>query len=233
VAFVSEALSYTGMILQVIALILLVRGPLTRYFPLFLYLFTLLGISSALGWVYRTQGAHNELYFNVYWGGEILNDLLLFFLVISLTARSLEGSPLRPKISRLLGIVLVVVLVVPFVLFDSNVWGQRWNQSVAQLLNFGAGVMNLALWSALILSRQRDRQLLTVSAGLGVTVAGAALTLGVRQFTHQGDYLRAVTDVVYRISQIASPLIWCWAFRPAKPNLTVPPPPVDITASAS
>ena len=231
-AFVSEALSYTGMILQVLALILLFRGPLTRYFPLFLYLFTLLGITSVLGWVYRTQGASNEMYFNVYWGGEILNDLLLFFLVISLTIRALEGNPLRPKMVQMLAIVLIAVLVIPFVLFDSSIFGRRWNQSVAQLLNFGAGVMNLALWSALLLSRQRDRQLLTVSAGLGVTVAGAALTLGVRQFTHQDDLLRTITDVVYRVSQIASPLIWCWAFRPAKPNLAVPPP-VDITASAS
>jgi hypothetical protein len=114
-------------------------------------------------------------------------------------------------------------------LFDSTMFGRRWYQSVGQLFNFGAAIMNLALWSALVISKQRDRQLLTVSAGLGVTVAGAALALGVRQFTAQDDVLRTITDYVYRACQIASPLIWCWAFRPAKPQLTAPP----VTVSAN
>jgi hypothetical protein len=233
VAFVSEILAYGGLILQVIALVLLIRGPVSRYFPLFLYLFTFIAVTLCIAWVYRTQGVGNELYFNVYWGGEMLTDLLSFFLVISLTMRALEGNPLRPKMVRLLAIIVLVALVAPFILFESSVFGRRWNQSVGQLFNFGAAVMNLVLWGALIVSKQRDRQLLTVSAGLGVTVAGAALTLGVRQFTNQDDVLRTMTDAVYRISQIASPLIWCWAFRPGKPNLAVPPPVGNPTTSAS
>jgi hypothetical protein len=222
VAFVSEILAYGGLILQVIALVLLIRGPWTRYFPLVLYLFTFIAVTLSIAWVYRTQGVANGLYFNLYWGGEILTDLLSFFLVISLTSRALEGNPMRASLIRLMTIVLVVALIVPFVMFDSAVFGRKWNQSTGQLFNFGAAVMNMALWSALVISKQRDRQLLTVSAGLGVTVAGAALALGVRQFTAQDDVLRMITDYVYRACQIASPLIWCWAFRPAKQKLTSP-----------
>jgi hypothetical protein len=228
VAFVSELLTYGGTILQIAALILLVRGPVARYFPIFLYLVTLIVITVTLSWVGGTQGVASPLYFNAFWGGELLLDLMVFFLVISLTVRALEGNAVRPKIVRFLTIVLIVTLAVPF-FFDSAIFGRRWNQSVAQLFNFGAAIMNLALWSALILSRVKDRQLFTVSAGLGVTVAGAALTLGVRQFTKQDDVLRTITDFVYRICQIASPLIWCWAFRPAKPNLSAPS--VPTTAS--
>jgi hypothetical protein len=224
VAFVSNALGIAGMVLQVVALILLIRGPLTRYFPLFLYLLTWTGSTVAEGWVLRSKGGGNVMYYKVYWGGELLLDLLLFFLVISLTVRALEGSPLRPKIVRFFTFILAAMVIVPFVLFESKVGSEHWNQSVAQLLNFGAAVMNLGLWSALVMTRQRDRQLLTVSAGLGVAVAGAALTLGVRQFTSQGDVLREITDSVHRLSQVASPLIWCWAFRPAKPNMSVPVP---------
>jgi hypothetical protein len=227
--FISNAVGVAGMVLQVLALILLIRGPVTRYFPLFLYLLTWTGATVAEGWVLRTKGGSDPMYYNVYWGGELLLDMLLFFLVISLTVRALEGSPLKPKIVRLFTIILAVVLIAPFVLFDSALFTQRWNQSVAQLLNFGAAVMNLGLWSALVMTRQRDRQLLTVSAGLGIAVAGAALTLGVRQFTSQGDLLRDISDSVHRMSQIASPLIWCWAFRPAKPQLTAPP----VTASVN
>lgn len=233
-AFVSNALGIAGMVLQVGALVLLLRGPLTRYFPLFLYLLTLTGDTVAEGWVLRTYGGGNPMYYNVYWGGELLLDLLLFFLVISLTVRALEGSPLKPKIVRFLLGVCVVVLVVPFLAFDHGVFSRKWNQSVAQLLNFGAAVMNLGLWSALVLSRPRDRQLLTVSAGLGIAVAGAALTLGVRQFTVDGDLLRQVSDSLHRMTQIASPLIWCWAFWSSRPRIALPPgPPVDLTASAN
>lgn len=220
------------MILQVAALILLIRGPFTRYFPLLMYIFTELAVAGTQAWVYRTYGVGNNLYFNVYWGGEILLDSLLFFLVISLTARALEGNPLRPKVLNVLFFVLIAAIVLPFVLFDSTVFGRRWNQSVGQLLNFGAAVMNLVLWGALIATRQRDRQLLTVSAGLGVAVAGAALTLGVRQFTAQDDLLREVSDWVHRATQVASPLIWCWAFRPAKPDVSMPTP-VDPAPHAS
>ncbi len=229
----SDLISYfvgiAGTILQLVALVLLLRGPASRYFPLVLFLFTSTAVTVAQGWVLRTRGGADPMYFNVYWGGEIVLDGLLFFLVISLTVRALEGNPLKPKVVRFLTIVLAVIVILPFILFDSEVFGRRWNQSVGQLLNFGAAVMNLGLWSALVMSRQRDRQLLTVSAGLGVAVAGAALTLGVRQFTQQGDLLREISDSVHRITQMASPLIWCYAFRPTKPRLSTPS--VPTTAS--
>lgn len=232
-AFLSEIVAYGGLGLQFVALILLLRGPIARYFPLFLYLFTSICLSLSILWVYQTRGVADELYFSVYWGGELLTDLLLFFLVLALTTRALEGNAMRPKVVRLLTIIMVVALVIPFIMFDSTVFGRRWNQSVGQLLNFGAALMNLALWSALIVSKQRDRQLLKVSLGLGITVAGSALTLGVRQFTGQGDMLRTITDYVYRACQIAGPLIWCWAFRPVKKNGTEAPPAIAPTTSAS
>ena len=232
-AFVSDALSYGGLFLEAVAILLLVSGPLSRYFPVFLYLLTSFAVTASLAWVYSTRGVADPLYFNLYWGGEIMIDLLLFILVISLTTKALEGNPAKPKVVRLLTIVLVAVLVLPFVLFQSKIFGRSWYESVGQLLNFGAAVMNLALWSALILSRQRDRQLLTVSAGLGVTVAAAAVTLGVRKLTDQDDVMRTITDATYRISQVACPLIWCWAFRPPKKNQPAVPPPVGATSSAN
>ncbi len=229
-AFASEFLRYGGLVLQVAALILLVFGPLNRYFPLFLYLLSLVATTGAETWVIRSVGVSDNLYFNVYWGGEFLLDALMAFLVISLTSRGLEGTPMRSKTVSLLFAIVAVAVLVPFVAFDSDVFGRRWNQSVGQLLNFAVALMNLVLWSSLLLARQKDRQLLTVSAGLGVMVAAAALTLGVRQFTNQGDVLRDIVDWVHRLSQCVGPAMWCWAFRVVKPRLTTPP--VDATASA-
>jgi hypothetical protein len=227
-AFFSEVLMYGGLILQLIALVFLMRGPLTRYFPLFLYILAVVVVTLTLLGVYRTKGLTGELYFNVFWGGEILMDLLLFLLVISLTIRALEGSPVKTKAVRMLGAILLLTLVIPFVAFNSQPFGRHWNQSVAQLFNFGAALMNLVLWSAFVVSKKRDRQLLTVSAGLGVMVAGAALMLGVRQFTNQTDALRAITDYVYRVGQVAGPAVWCYAFWPYKRRNSSPATPFKM-----
>jgi hypothetical protein len=232
VAFVSDLLAYGGTLLQIVALVLLASGPLTRYFPLFLYIVTLISTTVAELWVRDTEGIASRNFFNLYWGSEILLDLLLLVMILQLTSRALEKSPMRPQVMRLMSGVMAIALIVPFVAFDSEIFGRRWNQSVGQLLNFGAAVMNLALWSALIVSRSKDRQLLKVSAGLGVLVTGAALTLGVRQFTHQDDLLRIVADWVHRVSQTAGPAIWCWAFRPVKKSGAEAPPAI-ITSSLS
>jgi hypothetical protein len=218
------------MIPQLLAVFLLLRGPFSRYFPVFLYLFTYLAVTGAQAWVYYTAGPSNHLYFQVYWGGTLLLDLMMFFLVISLTTRALEGNPMREKMVRLLGGIALLIPVIPFLIFDSTVFGRTWNQSVSQLLNFGAAVMNLALWSALILSRQRDRQLMSVSAGLGIMVACAALTLGVRRFTQQDDSIRVIADYLYRVGQIAGPAIWCKAFWPHR---RFTPPAAEPSPSAS
>jgi hypothetical protein len=232
VAFASDILRYGGIILPLIALILLACGPLTRYFPLFLYLFSLIATTVAETWAIWKVGVRDPLYFNIYWGGEFLLDLLMFFLVISLTSRALEGSPLRPKVARLMTVITLIALAAPFIIFDSEVFGRHWNQSVGQLFNFGAALMNMALWSALVLAKRRDRQLLIVSAGLGVTVAAAALTLGVRQFTAQDDGFRTVVDWVHRLSQCVGPLMWCYAFRPPRPSVSLTTP-ADPTPHAS
>ena len=52
----------------------------------------------------------------------------------------------------LVGLTVVAVLA-PFVLFKSATFSTRWNQSVSQLLNFGAGIMVMVLWTSLVTSK--------------------------------------------------------------------------------
>lgn len=236
-AFISDIIGYGEIVLPAIALVLLACGPISRYFPLFLYLASAVGAALALGWIFYVSGPADPLYYQVYWGSEFLLDPLRLLLIVSLIGRALEDHPSRKKITVLMTGILVIVLAIPFVVFTSPIFGRHWNQSVAQLLNFGAALMNLALWSALIMTKRRDPQLLTVSAGLGVTVAGAAMMLGVRQFTAQGDPMRIATDYAYRVGQLAGPLIWCWAFWPFKrrnpPQLPFKVPPFKAPTSAA
>jgi len=101
-------------------------------------------VSVALAYVLQKWGADRDHYFNVFWGGELLLDLQLFLLMITLTPRALEGNPLRSTVVRMMGVIVLVVLLVPFVAFESRVFTTKWNDSTSQLLNFGAAVMNLA-----------------------------------------------------------------------------------------
>jgi hypothetical protein len=217
-------MGWIGTVVPVVAIVLLIRGPLARYFALFLFLLSssLSWISQA--WVLETFGPNSIQYRNIYWGSELLLDLLLFFLVIWLTDRSLEGAAIRPKALRSLYSILIAVLVIPFLFFHATIFSSKWNHQVSQLLNFGACIMNLALWSGLLMTRNRDRQLLTVSAGMGVVMAGAAVTLGVRQLTAEQSTMREVANTVHYVTQIAGPAIWCWAFWPKRKKRAPAPP---------
>lgn len=217
VEILSLTLSYGGLALEIVLLYLLIRGPLSRYFPLFLFILTQVIITAAEGWVFATSTdpTSSALYYNIYWGGEILLGLLQLILVISVTLRALEGNPMLPAITKFLGLILVAVLILPFIVLETRIYGARWNTGVSQILNFGAAIMNLGLWTALIANRHRDRQLLTVSAGLGLALASAAVTMGMREFTDAGSIGRDVASYAHRLLQIAAIGIWCWAFRPS------------------
>jgi len=159
----------------------------------------------------------------VYWTDEVLLDLLLFLMVILLIYRALEGSPMRAGMGRLLGAVVNSVAIVPFVLFSARRFSTAWFDGTSQLLNFGAAIMNLALWTALIATKKRDPLLLTVSAGLGVAVTGAAITFGLRRFTLPGGTPQHMANLFKAITYLAGLTIWCWAFRPRARKSTAPP----------
>ncbi len=76
--------------------------------------------------------------------------------------------------------------------------------------------MNLALWTALVSGKRRDRQMLIITAGLGARVAAEAALLGLRQLTASGGSAREIADLAARMAFVAGALIWCWAFRPGQ-----------------
>jgi hypothetical protein len=122
-------------------------------------------------------------------------------------------------------------VVLPFVVLRGPILGSRWLNGTDQILNFGAAIMNLALWTALLGTKKRDPQLLTVTAGLGARVAAAAVLLGLRQMTASGGNAREIADIAARLSTVAGTLIWCWAFRPATRPKKPAPAIVETPAS--
>jgi hypothetical protein len=229
--FFSDVIGYTAVFLQVVLLYLLIRGPFRRYFLIFAYCLAQTLQTAMDGWVLNKYGQSSPQYRTTFWTDSIIVDILLFLMVIVLTYQALEGSPLRTKMTRLLAVLSAIIVVLPFVVLRGPILGSRWLNGTDQILNFGAAIMNLALWTALLGTKKRDPQLLTVTAGLGARVAAAAVLLGLRQMTASGGNAREIADIAARLSTVAGTLIWCWAFRPATRPKKPAPAIVETPAS--
>ncbi len=212
----SDVIGYSGVVLQLVLLFLLIRGPFRRFFFIFAYCLAQTIQTVLDGFVLRQYGVASREYRVVFWTDAIVVDLLLFALVVVLTYQAMEGSLLRNMLGRLVGIVSLGILVLPFVVLNGPIFGTHWLNGADQILNFGAAIMNLALWTALVASKKRDKQLLSITAGLGARVAAAAVLLGLRQLTVSGGNAREVADLAAQLTFVAGALIWCWAFRPGQ-----------------
>src|SRR5262249_30049852 len=137
------------------------------------------------------QANASRIYADMYWGNEVIVDLLRFVVALVLIYRSAPESMNRVKLGRVLTGIVGLALVLPFVVFHPAINGRAgtiWLNSTSQLLNFGAAIMNLVLWAFLIPSKKRDPQLVLVSIGLGIVVTGTALVYGLRHFVPQGGF---------------------------------------------
>jgi hypothetical protein len=213
--YLSDAIGSAQVLLQLVLLYLIVRGPFRRYFLIFAYCLAQTVQTVVDGAVLRKFGVSSNEYKVVFWTDAITVDILLFFVVIAVTYQALEGSPLQKKMTRLLMIISGVIVILPFVVLKSRIFYTRWFNGTDQILNFGIAILNLFLWTALLGNKKRDPQLLTVTAGLGARVAATALLLGLRQFTEGGGIGREIADTAARLSIVVGTLIWCWAFRPS------------------
>ncbi|MGA3190094.1 MAG: hypothetical protein ABSF22_23550 [Bryobacteraceae bacterium] len=187
-----------------------------------------------------TQTAASRLYARFYWSNDVVVDLLRLVLVMVLIYRIAESA--KPTIGRILSGVVVAMAVLPFVLFhptferlpqqlidSAGQFGSfaaevmklkiprvAWFNSTSQLLNFGAAIMNVILWGALIKSRNREPHIVPLSLGLGILVTGTALSYGLRHFAlFQGGFTAAF-NLFLNLTQLGAWLIWCRAFWPKR-----------------
>jgi hypothetical protein len=162
-------------------------------------------------------------YARLYWTNDVIEDVLRFVLVAVLIFR-VAGS--TPMLKRVLSGLVLLMMVLPFILFQPvfppiksptlfPAWYPRgpWFNSTSQLLNFGAAIINVILWGALIQAKKRDPQVLAVSIGLGILVTGTAISYGIRHFAPRGD-LTAALNLLLNLLQLAVCVIWCRAFWP-------------------
>ena len=227
VHYLYDFLSTLGVIVLLLVFVFLLLGPAKKFYVVLLYvgwaLFSNVALTIA-DFLYNAPANDTPLgitpgqltYAHLYWSNDVFLDLLQFLVVIVLTHKATEGGANQKTVGRLLAGVFVAVMLLPFLIFHSTFtpWPEpRWFSGTSQMLNFGAAIMNLVLWGTLIVSKRRDPLVLIVSAGLGVMVAGAAVSYGLRHMIPTGGP-KWIPNLFLFLAQIGGWGIWCWAFRP-------------------
>jgi hypothetical protein len=217
-SYIQPALQVSGVVLNILLLVLLLRGFLRKYSLLFIYNLAQFLITLAERMLLHDAERSTPFYRHVYWTTEVIWDVLLFLLIADFIHRALAGRPERVFARKILWIVSAGVLILPFVLYYNRpIFQSHWFNGATQVINFGAAILTLVLWGALIASRERDPQLMTVCAGLGITVAGAAFAWGVRQLARGSAdaavNVRNIADFFAALTYLGGLALWCWAFR--------------------
>jgi len=209
---------------------LLVNGHARQYWTLLFYVGWELLATAALTiadlYLNGTTQSHSvstNLYAWMYWSNDVTVDLFRFTLAAVLIYKTLE-SP-QPWLKRvLLGVGVAIVVI------SALFWRDRdaqhpfaWLNSISQLINFGAAILNVVLWTAILQSKKRDTRIMAVSIGLGILVAGTAFSYGLRHFNKEGQFT-AVVNLFLNLTQLLAWLIWCRAFwpdqRPKAPSVS-------------
>lgn len=223
----APVLGISNAVALFLLVIFLALGPTRRFWVVLLYvsweLFATAGLTFAdlhlngtAQMDLATATNASRLYAKLYWTNDVTVDLLRFVLVLVLIYKVAGIS--KPMLGRLLSGLVLAMIILPFLLFRSTFQlpypTAEWFNSTSQLLNFGAAIMNIILWGALIQSKRHDPQILAVSVGLGVLVTGTAISYGLRHFVSHGAFTAAF-NLFLNLTQLGVWAIWCRAFWPA------------------
>jgi hypothetical protein len=207
-----------GLLVQGLLLVLLLRGPFRKFI---IFTFYVLGAFAAdvSEWIaYYRLGWQSPAYRRLYWMDHVTVNLLLFLVVIVFTYAALDGNPRRLKAAKALGVIVAVTVALPFAMLHNHhnktyeLFTSQWFNHANQIWNFGAAIMDLVLWAALLLNRRRDPQLVGLSIGVGIATASAAIAWGVRQWLSEAH--RWPVDSLMVAINLTCLLLWCWVFRP-------------------
>jgi uncharacterized membrane protein len=198
---VREVVQYSswliGLPLELLVIAALVRGPYRRFPLLLLYniaLFLTTSIEMAVSQAY---------YADYYWVDEGIREGLLFAVVLSFAYLATEKVRSRNMVR--IGLIAggVVFAVGSFLIHHHLTHGTSrwlWMTPWVRDIDFAAAVIDLAVWTLLIASQQKNTQVLLLAAGVGIQFAGAAIGESLRflfhHFTLPGDSVEVITALV-------------------------------------
>src|SRR5260370_35251135 len=112
-SFLAYLLPVTYGLLQLVLIFFLLRGPFRRYPLLLLYCVFQISVVVLSGWVFSAFGAGSPLYRNLYWATDVVVDLVLFLMVITITREVMKENPRCPGVGSMLEIILCAAVARP------------------------------------------------------------------------------------------------------------------------
>jgi len=215
--------------LQVLIVAALLRGAWRR-FPLLLA-FAVVELVSALvqapGALEAMRGHHAPglPYWVTYWRGEAITQLLLYAVVITLLYRACERLRSATVARALLIVAACLVAGGSFLLHHSQssvhgMWMNLWFRD----LSFTCVWMDFALFASLLAARDKDRQLLMLSGGLGVEFAGASIGESLREIAKRSmsHSLSQAGGMIMVAASLFRYYTWWQALRRRQPEQKAP-----------
>ncbi|MDP2999014.1 MAG: hypothetical protein Q8N47_16110 [Bryobacterales bacterium] len=176
--YVQWVLWFVSLPLQVALLNSLFRGGF-KSFPVLLPYSLILFLSTVANIAAREGGYLPAAWQKAYWVVELIQNWLLYVLILSLVSRAMRQSRHRAKTVRWLILAIGLLWLAALCLTQ----GPRLNQRMTDFgkyVAFGGALLNLFLWGVLVGTRHPDRNVLMISGGYGVQSAGEAIMHSLR-----------------------------------------------------
>jgi len=197
----------------------LLRGEYRRFPFIFAYVvIELLATAAELPayWAVFTNSPQAvDLQIFVYWLDEAIAQVLIFVVVMDLiyraTAKLATRRTLRTGLISGAVLFALISFLIHYTPSKAGVWMTPWTRD----LNFCAAILDLALWTLLIASREKDHRLLLLSGALGIQFTGEAIGGSVRQLAapHRSHAIALIGSTLVVTADIVRSYIWWRVFQ--------------------
>ncbi len=186
-----------GIPLQLIVIAAMVRGSYRQYPLVFVYLIA--GFLAAVAEIpanmarFYGQPTGHLSFAILYWIDDVFLQVLLYSIVLHLIYKATANRQPRALVRTVLTAGAVILTGVSLLLHYNSGPGHEWVNLWMRDLSFLSMVLDLALWTALISSREKDPRVLMISGGLGIQFAGSAIGAAVQDLATRGYQTHSLT----------------------------------------
>lgn len=214
-----------GIPLEILIIAVMLRGGYRRFPFIFLYsvvdlLATIVELPSAVDYV-RGRASSTTLA-SLYWMDETLLQLLIYLAVMSLIYEATAKLQSRRILRTCLILGAPVIAGTSFLLHYHPAlnFGSLMTPWLRDL-NFCSAVLDLALWTLLLGSRNRDRQILLLSGALGIQFSGVAIGESIQQLAIQSRSrpISLTGSLIVMLANLLRLYLW-WRALKAVPETT-------------
>jgi hypothetical protein len=215
----SYVLWFPLMILTINAIL---RAGVRRYPLIFTYIVItlLIGVIQApTALAYHRSFRQGEWLVFVRSAGEVAAYALLLLVVFSLIYQATARFGARRLMRAILTAVPLLVIFASFLVhYDGQLRLGIWVTPWIRDLKFCAAILDMALWTLLLLTRNRDPRLLLLTGGMGVMFAGNAIGESVQHLANRNgsNTLFLVGSSLSVVADLAFLYIWWRSFREGK-----------------